>query len=336
MAIRNCPERLYYYYCSIDTLKSILENKSFWLNDVKMSNDTSEIDWGFSGISTQATITHMIAEATKEGGDFTHTHESQTEVEGRFVAWDGSEELGHYCFRCFAEEEDLLEEARIYKGAENVYGGPILDRFSNLYSETRRGTCNRFYTFCVSECCDLLSQWRGYADNGKGVCLELDSSYFRSLVEDCDLPYLSFDYVRYGYPRFDDFIRSGRRYFPQLDSDERLIRMAPYYKHESFKEEQEWRLVLKLEDHTYKADILGIRSSGERYIDALSLKARVADSRIVPHVELRPKELSDVLKGVIVGPSAKAHREDVEFLLDLYEMDDVTVWKSESSYTSSR
>lgn len=335
MTMKSCPGSLY-YYCSMDTFKSILENMSFWLNDVKMSNDTSEIDWGFTGISTPATITLFHAEALDEGYALTHTHKSQADSEGRYVTWDGSEVSSHYCFACFAEDPDLLDEARIYKTAESAFGGPILDRFPNTYSEERRSVCNRFYTFCVSECCDLLSQWRGYADNGRGVCLELDSSYFRSLVEECGLPIFSFDYVRYGHPRFDDFIRSGRKYFPHLDSNERLIRMAPFYKHESFEEEREWRLVLRLEDHTYREDISKIMSAGERRIDSLSLEARVAGSRIVPHVELKPKDFGDVLRGVIVGPSTKAHREDVELLLSLYGMDAVCVRKSKSSYTSAR
>jgi hypothetical protein len=37
--------------------------------------------------------------------------------------------------------------------------------------------------FCLSEEGDLLSQWRGYADDGCGVAIGFESSFFSDLTE---------------------------------------------------------------------------------------------------------------------------------------------------------
>ena len=37
--------RVLYHYCSLSTFKSIFDNKSIWLSDIRRSNDSLELQW---------------------------------------------------------------------------------------------------------------------------------------------------------------------------------------------------------------------------------------------------------------------------------------------------
>ena len=41
---KRLPKTLY-HYCSLQTFKSIIENKSIWLSDIRKSNDSKELEW---------------------------------------------------------------------------------------------------------------------------------------------------------------------------------------------------------------------------------------------------------------------------------------------------
>ncbi len=114
------------------------------------------------------------------------------------------------------------------------------------------------WVFCLSEECDLLSQWRGYADNGAGICIGFDYDYLNqiNLLAFSDKKKMfCLRPVEYGR-------ESAMEYFAsQIDMD--VIQMdfdafkqkchtalfstfyeAPFYKNHFFSEEKERRIVL--------------------------------------------------------------------------------------------
>jgi hypothetical protein len=77
--------------------------------------------------------------------------------------------------------------------------------------------------FCLSEDGDLLSQWRGYADDGRGVAIGFESSFFSNLIDSMPDRFKGFDLlfakVKYDLeeqqkvarPYFEAFCKSAER-----------------------------------------------------------------------------------------------------------------------------
>lgn len=324
-----------YYYCSLGTFLSIVKHGSFWMNDMRKSNDSREIDWAFEGLRSESAIIKGYFEAIEKGN---HPSLDECISEARqaspaFVFWDSRSNLGEYSYDRICADDRYLIVAKEVDDAGEVFGGPVPWILRSLCTEARRSVCNRCYALCVSEKRDSLGQWRGYADNGRGVCLTLSKQFFERLYKECGLDYLFFDRIRYGRARFDDFCDAGERFFPNMDTAHRLRRMSPFYKNKSFEEEREWRLLIWLEDHSANVDLQRIyeRTSLLKELPQLGFSNRGSD--LVPHVEVRPHKLSDVLNEVTLGPRCTAIVEDVQLLLAASEVgDSVNVGVSSSSY----
>lgn len=67
----------------------------------------------------------------------------------------------------------------------------IIDRFdSDEYIESLIDNDSlTYYCVCFSQEQDLLSQWRGYADNGKGVAIGFDQRFFSQFTNYCQIKY---------------------------------------------------------------------------------------------------------------------------------------------------
>lgn len=155
------------------------------------------------------------------------------------------------------------------------------------------------YIFSFSEETDLLSQWRGYCPSDNGFCivfdvdmifenvkLEYDNSHLmtcvykktnkESLIKDILNKYW-FEYVK------NDTKESRKSVIIQLAND--IVLLASYFKHPSFSEEKEKRIVVILD---YAADS--------------DLKFRNGRFSIIPYIELpAPK---DSIKRIIIGPTS--------------------------------
>ena len=123
---------------------------------------------------------------------------------------------------------------------------------------------------CLSREQDLLSQWRGYAAGGRGICISFRVSHLKTAVERLrkDLPKLSL--AKVDYPAFLDpaTVKAIHEEFgPQIDQAQQggegdFISMSKDYgngghdretlmvgrffalKNPAFSEEREWRLIL--------------------------------------------------------------------------------------------
>ena len=119
------------------------------------------------------------------------------------------------------------------------------------------------YVCSFSAAYDLLSQWRGYADNGVGVSLGLNFNDLLPLIEKQGFSILKCEYSNSIQMRIiDDLLeiflkdisKTGKRLNPDKTDKyetchsefmQRFIGIAPTLKHPSFKEEREWRLISK-------------------------------------------------------------------------------------------
>ena len=210
--------------------------------------------------------------------------------------------------------------------------------------------------FCLSEEGDLLSQWRGYADDAKGVAIGFNHEYLTALQQDRekDSPRFSIYQAQYDIDKHDADVaptyRELRRLIDEgafkrkgswslLDSrtpDEiaaddkkietsyralviKLLELFPKLyelKAPAFREEREWRLVSIFTDS----------------IDE-QCQFRASRGRVIPYRSFVLKDLGlPPISEVILGPKHETPPKVLQSLLKRAGYSDVIVRRSEASY----
>ena len=135
-----------YHYCSLDTFLKIIKSSSIWLSDIQKSNDFREMAW----------FRQKYYDFILNKYNNTDDKNVKTICETIFsiAATDGYENFPTW----------LLPTVR-----HNMK--EIRDTFFSL----------RTYAFCLSELADSLGQWRGYADDGKGIAIGFSKEYLDAI-----------------------------------------------------------------------------------------------------------------------------------------------------------
>lgn len=153
------------------------------------------------------------------------------------------------------------------------------------------------FTASFSEKTDLLSQWRGYCPNNNGYCIEIDIGSLLKLVQ------TSFPQARILKCLYDDkekakqikellnkhwnrYKKSGQAAKKFVDSlTPELLTLASHFKHSSFAEEAEHRIVVEVDGNDDP------------------IRFREGKYSIIPYIEL-PIEKSSI-KQIIIGPTPR-------------------------------
>lgn len=222
--------------------------------------------------------------------------------------------------------------------------------------------------FCLSQDGDLLSQWRGYADNGAGVCLGFDQE---RLPDICSHPKsdefgVTVQQVHYEpeaqralvAPHVDtlsDLVEKGALAahssvlsllnFDLLITEEQkkertalswkynfsfllMLDLLFTLKNPAFAEEQEWRLVSILLK-SGKNHSLEDRS----YSNAADLDFRSCGDRIVPYLKLPlPGDKLSCIREVILGPRNHTPEAVIRAFLTKVGLPDVIIKRSAATY----
>ena len=218
---------------------------------------------------------------------------------------------------------------------ETTANAPRLDWLRRLRSQLRDVRGDQVYVCCFCEKDNLLSQWRGYADNGGGVSIEFDPIGFTAVAgPDCAYGLMRLWKVFYEREQQRKIIRDcvDYPYWPVAGEDDRIRFVVdalqffmPTFKNGDFREEQERRLIFT----PYPAT-------------SPKPKFRTRRSLLVPYFSLR--ELSNPagyvsgfklpIKGVLIGPGL--HRalnvESTRMLLAKHDYLDVPVQASTTPY----
>jgi len=243
-----------------------------------------------------------------------------------------------------------------YHKKNNIpYDEHRLNTILEVFSDLSDLPMSKSWVFCLSEKGDLLSQWRGYADDGYGISIGFDRKYILKIVDSfleanfMNSALLWFEKINYSQEEMKETIGKlikpieygqcetidefeDKLTFPLAEVDS----MAPFYKSESFKEEKEWRLSLssfigteckytKLSKETPIANLGGF---GYRSIN----------KNIVSHFELTLKKFGKAINKVILGPKCKISIDEMRYYLIskgfLSSVDDksIDIINSSSSY----
>lgn len=155
------------------------------------------------------------------------------------------------------------------------------------------------FTLSFSEQTDLLSQWRGYCPDNNGYCVVFDADILLELANSnlgiCHLVKCVYDkkqkedqikkllnnyWSKYVELKNDDLKKS---LLEDLTSE--IMLLASYFKHQSFEEEKEHRIVILLE-----------------YAPDNDLKFREGHFSLIPYIELQAPRKH--IKKICIGPTA--------------------------------
>lgn len=316
------PRKLY-HYCSLETLKAILQGKCFRLSDVSKSNDFMEREWA------SAILKDILISFFKE---------NKIEI-------------------------DLTEEY--------YYTDSIKNHLEYILSEVKMRNDYLTFTMCFSDDGDVLSQWRGYADDGFGVAIGFNYSEVSKinrrdspirlaeiLYEEVDqadeiiyaaesaLEYARDfakhmkDYVRITHGgSFDKWLEDELETFGEVFADY-MKNVSIIIKNPAFKEENESRIfynskIYKFSEHDDLTDKLD-KSMKINKFDLKPLDFFIRNNNLVSYMDLSFERRVDdgIISEIVIGPCSKLKEEDIRLMLSKYGFDSssISVVKSKASY----
>ncbi len=144
-----------YYYGSLSTLESMLRSKQIWLSDIRKSNDSEEIAYGFRQIKHRL---DAVLEPISKG-------QRSLRIPKDFL------EDNHYGSP-LTKDEFLERGSILSESLRSIYTQMEIKRGA-LYAHSSGKHC---FALCFTGDGDLLSQWRGYGDNAQGVAIGFDKA----------------------------------------------------------------------------------------------------------------------------------------------------------------
>lgn len=317
--MKSKEPRILYHYCSLETFLSIIKSSSIWLSDVKKSNDSQEVKW------LRQNYYYYILKKYKETND--RNIKQICEIILSVSPQDGFQECPSWLLSASGETSKQ-----------------IIDIFNSL----------RVYTFCLSQRSDSLGQWRGYADGGRGVAIGFSKEYLNAILGNGLLcPIFNFMFADVSYRTdftslFDsifsmhDVTKVNEFVYRNLQD---ITHASALFKHPSFKEEKEWRIIYSMSDYCMTNDLLHFKDfnsvSSDNYKKNFStpkIDYSVINSNIVPHVELKINDMSRAIQSIILGPKCKVEERDINHILlnfglkkDIKDLN-IKVVRSKSTY----
>ena len=140
-----------YHYTTLRALHEIVRSQSFHLGSVLFMNDYMELE-GFLGIC------RSVAE----------------EARNRLM---NREPVGH------SEHPSAIETVTSSLSSDNSIS--LLYYYDHLVTSLLKLRFDHIYCGCFSHENDDLSQWRGYADNARGVCIGIDLDVVKGANPSC-------------------------------------------------------------------------------------------------------------------------------------------------------
>lgn len=217
------------------------------------------------------------------------------------------------------------------------------------------------YVTCFSLDGDLLSQWRAYADDGKGIAIGLDPKKMKEAFK----PKANGMYVEYDLKNqkkiaekiisvCHDFYALNIKMLEKLNEpdlytiiakeiNEVIDKYIGLFKHNSFSEEREFRFDLSIDkDYNESSDILSYRvSRNNLLVPYLELKTEYRLEK--EHREKNKMGTDDLDKykikllpitEIIIGPSTdfELNKQSIEGFLKKHNYEDVNIISSEVPY----
>lgn len=215
------------------------------------------------------------------------------------------------------------------------------DKYIGIFKEYESEKSKiRPHIFCLSSEKDLLSQWRAYAANGKGISIGFDLKTLKS-NEETNENSLFIAKCLYNEKKQEDIIKKIFDEYSKNSSStkndikevvETLKLLSIIFKNPAFKEENEWRIIF-MPEITDKYTVKEIKNRISK------LDFRCTENKIISFFQLEfPMEYDKKndklpLKEIVLGPKNLIEEFEIKFFLKNqgYNVGDV-IKKSKASY----
>lgn len=201
------------------------------------------------------------------------------------------------------------------------------------------------YIFCLSQEKDLLSQWRAYSQDGRGVCIGFSTNYLKtpnkspwpSSDPNITLGILPIKYnTKHQMDELEliiwDMIPVNQKevmYWGALRIylAMTLKNLSLTYKNPSFREEKEWRIIHTPFEDEYTKDIKSDKMLSE-------LKYRVSNDKIVTFYEYSLEKIfnNKLIPEIILGAKSNIDIPELELFLKANGLEGTKVLRSKSTY----
>jgi hypothetical protein len=209
------------------------------------------------------------------------------------------------------------------------------DKISEFKKNYNNEKAKKYYLFCLSKNGDQLSQWRGYADDGKGVAIGFSRKSL-NLPEAIEFPIGIIDLI-YDEKEQVRNINTAIEQLSNIKADINLLKnFSIWFKNSSFMEENETRIV-----HTPKnnLDALELPDRSKEYLKIISkniskLQFRVSNSDLIPYVSygFKCRFHSSLIPSIILGPKCILKENDLTVFLKSNGLENTIISASKSSY----
>lgn len=195
--------------------------------------------------------------------------------------------------------------------------------------------CPPVWAICLSENVDDLAQWRGYSDDGCGMCIGFDPVYLNA-VNDFYVPdvhafeddFMLFSKVIYGSQSVNQMLQMVDKAAKDFTyDDEEVFKLFlrniihilknPVFKHESFTCENEWRIIYASNGYPvdFKTILKKQHNNFSRNFSFKELGFQATPTDLISHIELTICDMQRAIKEIWIGPRSNLSIMDVRNFL---------------------
>jgi hypothetical protein len=227
----------------------------------------------------------------------------------------------------------LVEEVIDQRERQNAHDLARVNWLRALREAVTAARNEQIYICCFCERDNLLSQWRGYADNGGGVSFDFAADGFTEISgRDCPNGLMRLWKVFYDRPQQRGIVEKciDYPYWPSQSDQDRLRYVVyalqfflPTFKNPDFKEESERRLIFT--PYLDSKVAMRFRTRGGMLVPYFTLREIVGDAATAFHLPI---------SSVLIGPSLnrELNVESMRLALQTHRHLDVPVAASTTPY----
>ncbi|WP_417831969.1 DUF2971 domain-containing protein [Terasakiella sp.] len=209
------------------------------------------------------------------------------------------------------------------------------------------------YGFCTSENGDLLSQWRAYADDGRGFAIGIDRQYFEWVKAEHSIKTIQVQKVTYDLEQQEEELRASdgfKKICDALDEDQegadhkKIVNkihsaiisnwrdLFYKFKNPAFSEEAEHRIIAPVPDKFVNSD----NSMAHLMKHLSNIQLRVQSDHLASYLPLPLAKTDDNLlpyiRNIVLGPKNQTYKDELEYWLSKNGVRECVVTRSEASY----